>query len=181
MVYYVTLLFGMEKIAETSFLELSFILSFLFYFLIYYLNKKVSKKWMMISGFVIFITVFASIFFIPLMGISLASMFYLFVVLTAYSLAVFGVLPNVIIADIVNEEEERTGQSLSAVFYRARNFMMKIGISLATLLFPSLLLFGESLEDPTGVRYSVHVAMVFSILGLFVFLKYKEQDAKSEF
>ncbi len=177
MVYYVTLLFGMDKADATTFLELSFILSFLFYFLIYYLNKKMGKKPMMISGFVIFIIVYASIFFMPLIGISLSSMFYLFVILTAYALAVFGVLPNVIIADIVNEEEERTGQSLSAVFYGARNFMMKIGISLANLLFPSLLLFGKSLENASGVRYSVLVAMVFSILGLLVFLKFKQKDS----
>lgn len=176
MVYYVTLLFGMEKSAATSFLELSFVLSFLFYFMIYYLNKKVGKKWMMISGFMIFIIVFGLIFFMPLLGIPLASMFYLFVVLTAYALAVFGVLPNVIIADIVNEEEKRTGQSLSAVFYGARNFMMKIGISLANLLFPSLLLFGKSLENSTGVKYSVLVAMVFSFLGLFIFLRYREKE-----
>lgn len=180
MVYYVTLLFGMEKGEASTFLQFSFILSFLFYFLIYYLNKKVGKKPMMISGFMVFIVVFAAMFFLPMLGIEVSSLFYVFIVLTAYALAVFGVLPNVIIADIVNEEEAKSGQSVSAVFYGARNFMMKMGISVANLIFPSLLLLGKSMDNSAGVRYSLLVAMIFSIFGLLVFLKFKSHHTSTE-
>jgi len=174
MVYYVTLLFGMDKSQATTFLELSFILSFLFYFFVYFIYKRVGKKVLMVSGFFVFIFIFAGLFLLPFLGLGIGLIFNSIMVLTAYALAVFGVLPNVIIADIVNTEESKTGQSLAAVFYGARNFMMKMGISIANLLFPSFLLLGKSISDPAGVRYSVLAAMIFSILGLLIFLKFKD-------
>ena len=99
--------------------------------------------------------------------------------MTAYALAIFGVLPNVTIADIVNEEEAQSGQSQAAIFYGARNFMMKMGISLANLIFPSFLLLGKSIDNPAGVRYSVLAALVFSVMGMLVFLKFKENPVKA--
>mgnify|MGYP000432991126 CR=1 FL=1 len=180
MVYFVTLLFGMNISKATTFLEMSFIISFLFYFLVFYLHKRVGKKALMVSGFLVFIFVFAVLFFLPFSRLGMSQLFYSITILTAYALAVFGVLPNVIIADIVNEEEAKTGQSLAAVFYGARNFMMKMGISVANLLFPSFLLLGKSIDNPAGVRYSVLAAMVFSIMGLLIFLKFKDEPAISK-
>ncbi len=179
MVYFVTLLFGMGKEKASEFLQLSFVLSFPFYFLISFLNKRVGKKPLMISGFVVFIFIFACIFFLPIIGIDINQVFLGLIVLTAYALAIFGVLPNVIIADIVNEEEAQSGQSQAAIFYGARNFMMKMGISLANLIFPSFLLLGKSIDNPTGVRYSVLAALVFSVMGMLVFLKFKENPVKA--
>ncbi len=176
MVYFVTLLFGMEKEKASEFLQLSFVFSFPFYFLISYLNKKVGKKPLMVSGFAVFIFIFACIFFLPIIGMDIHKVFMGLIVLTAYALAVFGVLPNVIIADIVNAEEAKSGQSQAAVFYGARNFMMKIGISLANLIFPSFLLLGKSISNPAGVRYSVLAALVFSSIGMIVFMRYREVD-----
>jgi Na+/melibiose symporter-like transporter len=175
MVYFVTLLFGMEKEKASEFLQLSFVLSFPFYFLISFLNKRVGKKPLMLSGFVVFIFIFACIFLLPSIGVDINQIFMGLIILTAYALAVFGVLPNVIIADIVNAEEAKSGQSQAAVFYGTRNFMMKMGISLANLLFPSFLLLGKSVSNPIGVRYSVLAALVFSFLGMLVFLKFKEE------
>ena len=134
----------------------------------------------MISGFVVFIFIFACIFFLPTLGVDINQVFIGLIVLTAYALAVFGILPNVIIADIVNEEEAKSSQSQAAIFYGARNFMMKMGISLANLIFPSLLLLGKSIDKPAGVRYSVLTALVFSVIGMLVFLKFKESDSASE-
>ena len=179
MVYFVTLLFGMEKEKASEFLQLSFVLSFPFYFLISFLNKRVGKKPLMISGFVVFIFIFSCIYFLPTLGVDINQVFMGLIVLTAYALAVFGILPNVIIADIVNEEEAKSGQSQAAIFYGARNFMMKIGISLANLIFPSFLLLGKSISNPAGVRYSVLAALVFSVIGMLVFLRFKPNKAGS--
>jgi len=176
MVYFVTLLFKMDKARATEFLELSFVISFLFYFLISFLNKRIGKKSMMISGFAVFIFIFATIFFLPILGVEVDQIFMGLIILTAYALAVFGILPNVIIADIVNEAEAKSGKSQAAIFYGTRNFMMKMGISIANLLFPSFLLLGKSIDNPVGVRYSVLAALVFSVIGMLVFFRFRENS-----
>ena len=60
------------------------------------------------------------------------------------------------------------------MFYGVAAFMMKVGISLANLIFPSLLILGKSVDNPLGVQLSVGAAFIFCIAGFMVFAKYKE-------
>ena len=62
------------------------------------------------------------------------------------------------------------------MFYGVRNFMMKMGISLANLIFPSLLLFGKSADNPAGVQLTAAAAAVFCILGWVLFRKYEVNE-----
>jgi len=73
----------------------------------------------------------------------------------------------------VHEHEEKTGQNLAGMFFGARTFMMKMGISVANLIFPSLLLLGKSSENPLGVQVSAFVALGFMILGWMLFSRYQ--------
>ena len=66
----------------------------------------------------------------------------------------------------------------AGMFYGVRNFMMKLGASLANLIFPSLLLLGKSTENPMGVKVSAILAVVFCLVGFFIFTRYKERPNK---
>jgi Na+/melibiose symporter-like transporter len=63
------------------------------------------------------------------------------------------------------------------MFYGFRNFTTKFGISIANLLFPSLLLFGRSTENHQGVILTAWMALIFCIIGfaLFYFVKDLEE------
>ncbi len=177
--YYVTTLFGFEKEQAAFFLFLGFVVSFLLYAPINILANRFGKKKIIISAFIVFSLLFALTSSLDILPLSKDLMFYLLAILSAYPLACFGIIPNAIIADIVYEHEESTGQQQSAMFFGARNFMMKLGISLANLIFPSLLLLGKSIDNPLGVRVSAICAVVFCIIGFIVFLNYKEQRTNS--
>jgi glycoside/pentoside/hexuronide:cation symporter, GPH family len=90
-------------------------------------------------------------------------------------LAAFGILPNTIVADIVHCNDKTTGKNQAGMFYAVAAFMMKVGVSLANLIFPSLLVFGKSVENPFGVQLSVAVAFIFCALGFIVFRNYDEE------
>ena len=53
--------------------------------------------------------------------------------------------------------------------------MMKMGIALANLLFPSLLLLGKSVANPVGIRISAVCALAFCLVGMLLFLRYDEK------
>ena len=130
----------------------------------------------MILGFIIFAAAFLLVYFIPILPISVDIIYYVVIVLAAFPLAVFGILPNVIIADAINHKEKQTGESQAGMYFGVRNFLSKVGISMANLIFPSLLLFGYTADNNLGVRLCGLAAFGFCIIGLLFFLKYKDLE-----
>lgn len=172
--FYTTLLFGLDKSHAFTFSLLSFLCSFLYYVPVNILARKTGKKRLMLFAFLLFALLFAVLGFaraIPLPGLHLL---YILAVLSAFPLAVFGILPNAVIGDEVEKEVARSGQQMSGMFYGVRAFVMKLGVSLANLIFPSLLLLGKSAENNKGVQFTAFAALLFCFLGWQAFRKYKE-------
>ncbi len=175
--FYITILMGLEKGFASLFMGIGFLCSFLLYIPINILAKKIGKKRTLLLAFIAFSSTFLLTFFVQQIPVPQMVLFYSLAVLSAFPLASFGIIPNAIIADIVHQHEAQTGEAQAGMFYAARNFMMKLGISIANLIFPSLLLLGKSLENPMGVRVSAFCAFLFCLLGYFLFLKYEENAA----
>lgn len=173
-IYYVTLLMGFEKTRAAEFLSIAAGGSFLLYLPVIWLSNRFGKKRVVLLSFWVFSAIFAVVSMAGRLPLPPDLLFYGVAVAAAFPLAAFGILPNAIISDIIFEEEKRSGQQLSGMFFAARAFIMKVGISLANLVFPSLLLLGKSSENPFGVRASAGLAVIFCVLGMFVFKKYKE-------
>jgi Na+/melibiose symporter-like transporter len=171
--YYTVNIFGLETGMATQFLTLSFLSSFVLYIPINYLVKKFGKKSVLSIAFLFFGATFLMTSLTSILGLPQEIMFYSIAVASGFPLAAFGIVPNALIADIVHEHEEKTGQNLAGMFFGARTFMMKMGISVANLIFPSLLLLGKSADNPLGVQVTAFVALGFMILGWMLFSRYK--------
>ncbi len=169
-IYYVELLFGMDKNMASVFSLVSSIASFLFYPLMSFFEKKYGKKQTILTGFIVLI----SIFTIVLLPLPSTLQFWSIAILAAFPLATFGILPNIFVADIVHQNEVETGKNQAGMFYAMAAFMMKVGISLANLIFPSLLILGKSKTNPMGVQLTILAAILFCGLGYMVFKKYEE-------
>ncbi len=176
--YYLTVLLQLDK-SYVSLLEIGLLgLSFLFYPVVNYIANRKGKKILVTAGFIQFSILFGLVFFLgkfPFSPIVQASMLLLF---SIFAVAIFGILPNVIVADIADEDAKRTQQHNVGMFYAARGFTMKIGISIATFLFPTLLLMGKSVENDMGIRATGVAAMIFCILGLILFQFYEEKPVE---
>ncbi|MBN1520250.1 MAG: MFS transporter [Spirochaetales bacterium] len=177
--YYITILLGLSSSMISFFMLLLFLLSFVFYAPIHFIASRLGKKKVLIAAFAIFALVFAlvaSFGFLPLPAIAQA---YLIIVLTSIPIAIFGILPNAIVADIAEYNGQKTGSFKAGIFYGARTFMMKQGIWLANFIFPSFLLLGKSTDNSLGIRLTAVAAVVFSLVGLFLFLKYDEKSIQA--
>jgi glycoside/pentoside/hexuronide:cation symporter, GPH family len=169
-IYYVELLLGMDKNMASVFSLVSSIASFLFYPLMSFFEKKYGKKQTILTGFIVLIGVF-TVILLPLPSVV---QFWTIAVLAAFPLATFGILPNTIVADIVHKNETDTGKNQAGMYYAMTAFMMKVGVSLANLIFPSLLILGKSKTNPMGVQLTVLAAILFCSIGYLVFKKYEE-------
>ncbi|OWY19342.1 MFS transporter [Sphingobacteriales bacterium UPWRP_1] len=174
--YYVTILLQLE--AQYGSLVLMGMLgsSFVFYVPTNILARKWGKKRLMVFAFAAFTVIYLLMFFLgkyplpPIMQIVTLG------VLASIPIAIFSILPNAVVADIIESDAAVSGGHKAAIFFAVRSFMMKMGMSVANLLFPSLLLLGNSVQNPTGVRATAAAASVFCLLGWLLFSRYNEKE-----
>jgi Na+/melibiose symporter-like transporter len=98
------------------------------------------------------------------------------VVIAAIPIAVFTIVPNAIVADIAEADGIETGNFKAGMFFGVRSFETNLGISIANILFPSLLTLGMSVQHPLGIRMSAVVSVFICLAGMAVFFLYNERD-----
>jgi GPH family glycoside/pentoside/hexuronide:cation symporter len=172
--YYVTLIFEMDKSMATTFMMLAFFSSLALYYPIGKLAKRFGKKKIILSSLICFAITFFLLFAVDYLPNISGVLFYVLALGAAFPLGVMGILPNALIADIIHDSKDAQEQSLSSMYYAIRNMMTKFGVSFANLVFPSLLLLGNSIDNPFGVKLSALVAMVFCLIGWIVLKQFKE-------
>jgi GPH family glycoside/pentoside/hexuronide:cation symporter len=123
----------------------------------------------------------AMIKFIPLPGILYGV---IICVVAAFPMALLGIIPQSIVADISEADGIETGENREGMFFAARTFAMKWGQSIAMLVFTSLAIIGTTHQDKssneitasaTGLTCVAFVAVSFCVLGALVLSAYNEK------
>jgi len=172
--YFVTLLFGYGKEYATLMILLTGAASFMTYSFLGNLTAKMGSKKVLTIGFALFALTFIYILLLTVITVPKALNIAIFVLINAFPLAIFGVVPMALTGEIANEDGKNTGVYKNAAFFGMKSFMMKIGISIAQLLFPSLLIIGKSSENPQGVIAIVVACLLCTILGWYFIKKYPD-------
>ena len=153
------------------------ILSLCYYPFVTRMTAKWGKKKLLIAAFFGFVLTFGftaisgeKLGFIPIYAQAA-----IIVILGSFPQAIFGIIPQTIVADIALSDEVVTGESRSGMFYAARTFAMKLGQSLAMLMFTSLATIGaakaaagsasQAAGSTLGYRIVALVASVCCIAG----------------
>jgi len=183
-IYYVTMLMGLEESMASLVMILLFAASFALYPLVVRLSRSYSKKSLfrlalLIQG--VLLSAFTLCTSVPdpeLFGWCLLA-------IMPFPLAIMGIIPNVIVADLALADGVRTGHYREAMFFGANMFAYKAATSFTALLFPSIIIIGSlaGSESPeptiTGVTISAAVAGLLAFCGVFIMRKYDEQEVKS--
>ena len=104
-------------------------------------------------------------------------------VLAAFPMALLGIIPQSIVADVAEADGIDTGENREGMFFAARTFAMKWGQALAMLIFTSLAIIGttqnansnEITASALGLRIVAIVALVFCALGALILSRYNEK------
>lgn len=163
------------------------LLSLAYYPFVTKMAAKWGKKKLLMAAFFGFVLTFGftalsgdKLSFIPVMVQAV-----IIVLLGSFPQAIFGIIPQTIVADIALSDELVTGESRSGMFYAARTFAMKLGQSLAMLLFTSLATIGaaqasgasaeQAAGSPLGYRIVALVASVCCIAGGLIISFFNEK------
>lgn len=166
--FFVTQLFKLpEEFATYMFVGLTAV-SLLFYPVVNLMARKIGKKACVFVAFMAFCLTF---FLTGLAGDFLVVkpevQAVIVVVLGAFPMAIFGILPQAMVADIAQCETVETGENRSGMFFAARTFAFKFGQSVAMLTFTSL--------ATLGYRLVAITASIFCLIGGFCLLRYNEK------
>ncbi|MBR3437673.1 MAG: MFS transporter [Lachnospiraceae bacterium] len=159
------------------------VLSAVFYPFVSGLVRKFGKKKLVIIGFLglaVAYLITALIRFIPLPGIVFGI---LICVIAAFPMALLGIIPQSIVADVAEADGIVTGENREGMFFAARTFAMKWGQSLAMLIFTSLAIIGTTQNkeanditaSPLGCTIVAFVAVAFCVLDAIILAAYNEK------
>lgn len=179
MLYFVTSLLKLPESMSTLYFVGMTALSVLFYPLVSTLTPKYGKKKLILIAFGIFTLAFAYTAalgtFLPLPA---EIQGYILCLLAAPAMAIFGILPQAVVADIAECDELETRENRSGMFYAARTFSMKMGQAVAMLLVTSL---GTIRQDiGLGYRIIAIAAACVCVLGGVLFAMYNEKRVYSK-
>ncbi|MBK8473598.1 MAG: MFS transporter [Sphingobacteriales bacterium] len=172
--YYLTVLLGFSPESVTTLLTVILGLSFAFYIPVNMAAKRWGKKRLLVASFSVFSLVFALIAVMGKLPLSPLMQVALLGILASIPIAITSILPNAVVTDIIASDAQISGDHKAGQFFAVRTFMMKVGISLANLLFPSVLLLGKSTDNDLGIRFTALLAVCFCLAGVLFLTRYKE-------
>ncbi len=185
-IYYVENLLDLKDSYMLLFVFMTLV-TFVCYIPVNFLSRRFGKKKLLTVGFVLFAVAFLVSAFAGKITV-IPNLIYGFIicVLVGVPLAILGVIPQAIVADIAESDCVETGENHDAMFFAARTFAFKMGQSLAMIIFTSLAVIGQStklselgeeiiVNDGTGYRLSLIVALVLCVIAAIVILFYNEK------
>ena len=174
MLYYVTSLLKLDEGMSTLFFVVMTALSVLFYPMVMKLTPKYGKKKLILVAFCIFIVAFGYTACLGLMSfIPPVVQGFILCVLAAPAMAIFGILPQAVVADISECDALESGENRSGMFFAARTFAFKLGQSIAMLLVTAFATIGP--ETGLGYRITAIAAAIVCLLGGVLFMLYDEK------
>ena len=159
------------------------VLSAVFYPFVSGLVRRFGKKKLTICGFLglaLAYLVTAMIRFIALPGLLYGAAI---CVIAAFPMALLGIIPQSIVADVAEADGLDTGENREGMFFAARTFAMKWGQSIAMLVFTSLAIIGttqnaasnEITASAEGLTIVAFAAVAFCVLGAVILALYNEK------
>ncbi len=132
------------------------------------LAPKLGKKKIIIVGFF----AYAAVFLVASLCREGLWWGYLIAVLAGVPMAILGILPQAVVADIAEADALTYGEQRSGMFFAARTFAMKLGQALSLLIFTSVTVSGTEFS----YRMTAIIATVCCLVGAVLFFLYNENS-----
>lgn len=168
--FFVVSLMNLEESHSATLFVLMTALSLLWYPLVNILAPKVGKKKMVMAAFIIFAFDYILTALSGIIGFGGLAWGILIVAIASVSMAILGILPQAMVADVAQEDEINTKQNRNGMFFAARTFAFKLGQSFAMLIFT-----GFAAQGNSGYRLAAITAAVLCVLASIALTRYDEK------
>lgn len=187
--FFVKVSMHLDEFYTMIFLGAMTVLSACFYPIVGKLVKKFGKKKLVMAGFLgLAIAYVVTALIQPIVSavpnFPTIILGVLVVLLAAFPMALLGVIPQAIVADVAEADSKINNEDRQGMFFAARTFSMKFGQALAMLMFTSLALIGSSgaseesneiAATSTGLTIVAIAAISFCVLGAVLLFFYNEK------
>ena len=175
LLYFVTVLLKLPETVGNKLMILMVLVSFLFYPVVNYFSKKIGKKKIVIVSLLLLSISFLGIYFLGKGSMDPNVQIHLLVILTAIPLASLNILPNAILAEIIEKDNLDTGDNKEGIYFAVRYFFVKIAQTFGIALFAMLLLKGKDPGNDLGVRLNGVLGFVLCFVAAIIFSRFKEK------
>jgi len=175
--FYETKLMGLEDTWTFPLTAIMTVVSLCLYPVINKLAPKLGKKKIIVAGFFAY-----SVVFVLAAACGTGLGWGIVIAVTAgVPMAILGILPQAVVADIAEVDAMETGEKRSGMFFAARTFAMKMGQAISMLVFTSVVAAyttgtgNDAVVDPFGYRLTAIIAASCCVIGAILFLFYNEK------
>jgi GPH family glycoside/pentoside/hexuronide:cation symporter len=168
--FFVVSLMGLKESHSATLFVLMTALSLLWYPLVNILTPKFGKKKMVMFAFIVFAIDYILTALSGIIGFGGLAWGILVVAIASISMAILGILPQAMVADVAQEDEVNTKVNRNGMFFAARTFAFKLGQSIAMLIFT-----GFAARGVIGYRLASFTAAGLCILACIALTRYNEK------
>lgn len=176
LLFFVKVLLHLEESIGNKLMMVMVLVSFLFYPLINLLVKRTGKKKIVLISLFLLGIIFLGIFFLGKSSVSPELQIYALIAFAAIPLASLNILPNAMLAEIIENDSRETGENKEAVYFAVRYFFVKIAQTLGIALFSMLLLQGKDEGNDFGIRLNGLLGCCLCVAAGLIFTRFREKQ-----
>ncbi len=175
LLYFLRVLLDLEEALGGQVMGVMVIISLCFYPLVIKLVKIYGKKRIILFSLAYLSFLLLGIFYLGHLPFPPKMQIFGFAILASFPLASLGIIPYAIIAEVSQDNHQKTGQQKEAMYFAVRNLAIKIGQTLGVAIFAILILFGKDPDDDFGIRLSGVVGCILCAFAFISFYRFKEK------
>ncbi len=182
--FYVTLLLGQKPDTVALYLLIIFFVNLALYFPISVVVEHLGKRRVLSAAFLMFMLFLAFSAFAGRYPLDPFAQGLILCVLVAIALSVFTVVPTALVADLAVASERKTGFQRGGTYFGVHSIVVKAGELIPAFLFPVVVMMGSAgkgMPGRAGLRLTLALAAVFSLVGFISLFGYREKEIASLF
>lgn len=179
LLYFVKVLLQLPESLGNKLMITMVLVSFLFYPITNILARKIGKKKIVLGSLLLLSGIFLGVYFLGRSGLDPYVQIFGLIALAAIPFAALNILPNAILAEIIQKDIEESGENKEAVFFAVRYFFVKIAQTFGIALFSMFLIYGKDVGDDAGIRMNGLLGCGLCLVAALVFTRFQEKKSSN--
>lgn len=180
LVYFVTVLLKLPETIGNQLMITMVLVSFIFYPIVNFLARRIGKKIIVLFSLALLSFIFLGVYSLGKWDLDPKLQIFGLIAIAAIPLASLNILPNAILAEIIEKDSRETGENKEAIYFAVRYFFVKIAQTIGIALFAMFLLYGKEVGNDFGIRLNGLLGFGLCIVATLIFTRFHEEGRETK-